>query len=259
MPPVQEHDYPIIEFDPTPGALIEPSKVLRPVAGMPERCVLPMYATVIRTLLERGILTHVTDMGSSMGALPVYRLEHRGVDVAVAHPGLGAPFAAAVMEELIAFGCRTFIACGDAGVVDGGRPKGSVVVPNCAIRDEGTSYHYVPPAKEIDADPAVVAVIEDVLRERGVEYRLGKTWTTDAIYRETRDRIARRAAEGCITVEMECAAFIAVARFRGVRFGQLLAISDDVSGEVWGPRHADHEETVAERLFWWSVEACVRL
>jgi uridine phosphorylase len=133
------------------------------------------------------------------------------------------------------------------------------VVPSYAVRDEGTSYHYAPPAREIGADPAVVAVIEDVLRESGAPYRVGKTWTTDAIYRETRGRIARRAAEGCITVEMECAAFIAVARFRGVRFGQILAISDDVSGEVWGPRHADHEETMAERLFWWSVEACVRL
>ncbi|MCX7058798.1 MAG: phosphorylase, partial [Proteobacteria bacterium] len=164
-------DYPILEYDPAPEALIEPSRVLRPVAGMPERCVLPMYDSVVRDLLDRGLLMHVTDMGSSMGALPVYRLEHRGIQVAVAHPGLGAPLAAAVMEELIAFGCRTFIACGDAGVVDGGWPKGAVVVPSRAVRDEGTSYHYAPPAREIDADPAVVAVIEDVLREEGAAYR----------------------------------------------------------------------------------------
>jgi uridine phosphorylase len=184
---------------------------------------------------------------------------HEGTAVAVAHPGLCAPFVAAVLEELIAFGCRKFVACGSAGVLDGNLKKGTVVVPSAAVRDEGTSYHYLPPEREIEADPDVVAIIESVLQSHGVTYRVGKTWTTDGLYRETKNRIAKRKAEGCLTVEMECSAFLAVARFRGVRFGQLLATGDDVSGDQWDPRQTPEHATFPERLFWLSVEASLNL
>lgn len=252
-------EYPILEFDGTPEAIIEPSKVLKPVPGIPERCVLPIYDTVMDGLRKQNLLSHVTNLGTSMGPMPVYRMTHEGTDLAVAHPGLCAPFVAAVLEELIAFGCRKFIACGSAGVLDSALAKGTVVVPNRAVRDEGTSYHYVPPAREISVDPRVVAIIESVLKAHAVKYRVGKTWTTDALYRETRNRIARRTTEGCLTVEMECAAFLAVAAFRHVRFGQLLATGDDVSGEEWDPRHTEEHQSFPEKLFWLSVEACIRL
>ncbi len=90
-------------------------------------------------------------------------------------------------------------------------------------------------------------------------FQIAKTWTTDAIYRETKNRIAERKSEGCLTVEMECAGFLAVATFRGVKFGQLLAAGDDVSGTEWDPRHTEEHMSFPERLFWLSVEACIRL
>lgn len=252
-------DYLILEFDDSKDALIEPSKVLKPVDGIPEQCVLPIYNTVIETLQADGLLTHVKDIGTSMGPMPVYRMTHEGKDIAVAHPGFCALFVAAVLEELIAFGCRKFIACGSAGVLDSGLAKGTVVVPNIAVRDEGTSYHYVSPRRDIAAQDDVVQIIQAVLESHGVPYEIGKTWTTDAIYRETTARIAKRKAEGCLTVEMECAAFLAVAAFRGVRFGQLLATGDDVSGQEWDPRHMEEHKSFPERLFWLSVEACMKL
>jgi uridine phosphorylase len=252
-------DYPILEFDDTSKAVIEPSEVLKPVEGFPERCVLPIYHTVIEALRKQDRLAHVKDIGTSMGPMPVFRIMHEGTAVAVAHPGLCAPLVAAVLEELIAFGCRKFIACGSAGVLDSNLKKGTVVVPNAAVRDEGTSYHYLPPGREIEADPDVVAIIESVLQSHGVTYKIGKTWTTDGLYRETKNRIAKRKAEGCLTVEMECSAFLAVARFRGVRFGQLLATGDDVSGDQWDPRQTPEHATFPERLFWLSVEASLNL
>lgn len=254
-----ELDYPILEHDGSEDSLIEPSKVLRPVEGMPEHCVLPIYHQVIERLREQSRLTHVTDLGSAMGPLPVFRIEHEEQSVAVAHPGLCAPFAAAFLEELIAFGCRKFVACGAAGVLDNTLAKGTVVIPNAAVRDEGASYHYVAPAREINVDPAVVSTEESVLKAHGIPYCVGKTWTTDAIYRETRSRIARRKAEGCLTVEMECSAFLAVAKFRGVRFGQLLAAGDDVSGSEWDARHTAEHKSFPETLFWLSVESCLKL
>ena len=138
---------------------------------------------------------------------------------------------------------------------------GTVVVPSGAVRDEGTSYHYIEPAREISVDPDVVRVIESVLQRHSVTYRVGKTWTTDAFYRETRTRIARRTAEGCLTVEMECSAFLAVAQFRGATFGQILATGDDVSGDEWDERDwgsAAHRD-FADKLFWLAVEACLAL
>jgi uridine phosphorylase len=252
-------EYPILEYDGEPEAIIEPSRLLKPVEGMPERCVLPIYHTVIEKLKSQGLLGHVKDIGTSMGPMPIYRIRHEGTDVAVAHPGISAPFCVGVIEEIIAFGCRKFIACGSAGVLDPSLAKGTVVVPSAAVRDEGTSYHYVSPSREVSTDPEVVAIIESVLESHHVKYTVGKTWTTDAIYRETKTRIGKRKAEGCLTVEMECAAFLAVAAFRRVRFGQLLATGDDVSGSEWDPRRTEEHNSFPERLFWWSVEACTRL
>lgn len=252
-------EYPILEFDESRKAIIEPSEISPPVDGMPERCVLPIYQTVIDGLLREDRLVHVQDLPTAMGPLPVYRLAHEGTDVAVAHPGVGAPLAAAVLEELVAWGSRVFVACGSAGVLDPALARGTVVVPDAAVRDEGTSYHYLPPGREIAADADVVAAIRGVLDDHEVAYRVGKTWTTDGLFRETPKRIAKRRAEGCLTVEMECAALLAVAAFRQVRFGQLLATGDDVSGEVWDARRSPEHRSFPERLFGWSVEACTRL
>ena len=125
---------------------------------------------------------------------------------------------------------------------------GHVVVPTSAVRDEGTSYHYLPPSREVAASAEGTAAIERALRARNVPYVLGKTWTTDAIFRETAGKVQMRRAEGCLTVEMEAAAFFAVAQFRGVTFAQLLYGGDDVSGEVWDDRgwgHAPHRSREA--------------
>ena len=253
-------EFPILEFDDAREALIEPSHVIKPM-DIPERCVLPIYKTVIDSLGAASRLNHVADIRTAMGPFPVYTIRHGEWAVTVAHPGVGAPLAAGVMEELIALGCRKFMACGSAGVLDRSLAAGTVVVPSGAVRDEGTSYQYVKPARDISTDPRIVETIEGVLRRHGVTYRVGKTWTTDAFYRETQARIAKRKAEGCLTVEMECSAFLAVAQFRGVSFGQLLATGDDVSGDAWDPRPRDVAEhmSFSEKLFWLAVDACMAL
>ena len=91
------------------------------------------------------------------------------------------------------------------------------VVPTGAIRDEGTSYHYAPPSREIGPTPAALRSIEETLARRGLPYVGGLTWTTDAPYRETRGKVERRVAEGCITVEMEAAALYTFVRVAGAK------------------------------------------
>lgn len=198
--------------------------------------MLCFFQDVLDGLRERGLLRLVHTLRSEIGPNPVYTLDIAGRPLALVHPGLGAPLAAAFMDELIALGCRAFIACGGAGVLASKLVVGHLVVPDAAVRDEGTSYHYLPPAREVAASPAAVAAIEATLQRHGAPYIVGKTWTTDAFYRETAARVARRRAEGCLTVEMEAAAFFAVGQFRGVTVGQLLYSGDDLSGEVWDGR-----------------------
>lgn len=92
-----------------------------------------------------------------------------------------------------------------------------------------------------------------------VPYRLGKTWTTDAPYRETPRKISMRKNEGCLTVEMEAASLMAVAQFRQVAFGQILYGGDDLSGVEWDNRDWQSRDDVRQKLFWLAADACLCL
>ena len=250
--------YPILEFDPSPKAVIHPSNVVDP-ADVPERCVVCFFNEVITGLAESGKARRVACMKSEIGEHPMVAVEFSGQQLAVFQPGVGAPLAAALLEEAIAIGCRKFIACGGAGVLNREIAVGHVIVPSSAVRDEGTSYHYLPPGREVPASPEGIAAIEKVLRARGVPYLIGKTWTTDAPYRETPDKVRLRRAEGCLTVEMEAAAFFAVSQFRGVTFAQMLYGGDDVSGTEWDTRGWHKRTSARDGLFSLAAEACLEL
>ena len=249
--------YPILEFDDSRAAIIEPQLLHNRPTTLPERCVLCFFNDVISSVCADADRVH--SVYSEIGSNPVYVIEHEGESITVIHPGVGAPLAAAFLEEVIALGCRKFIACGGAGVLDREIAVGHLVIPTSAVRDEGTSYHYLPPSREVSASPQAVSAIQATLDAQNVAYITGKTWTTDAIYRETPAKIARRRAEGCITVEMEAAAFFAVAQFRDVTFGQILYGGDDISGDAWDNRDWVRRTSTRERLFWLSVEACIQL
>jgi uridine phosphorylase len=163
------------------------------------------------------------------------------------------------MEELIALGCRKFIACGGCGVLDGRVGLGDAMIVSSAVRDEGTSYHYLPPGREIEPSAAAIAALRSAAEARQVSFIEGKTWTTDAPYRETAAKVALRREEGCLTVEMEAAAFCAVAAFRSVTFGQVLYGGDDLSGDEWDERGWQRLNRTREKLFQLAVEACLRL
>jgi len=254
-------DIPLLEFDNDRTALIEPA-VQHRNTNPPERCIMPFYASVINKLKNDAVLEKIYELEPAsvlLSPIDVYRMNSGSGDISVVFPGLGAPLTAALFEELIALGCRKFVACGSCGVLKPELKRGAVVIPSSAVRDEGTSFHYCPPARTIEMEPEVVGKLEAVLQRHHIPYEVGRTWTTDAFYRETKGKIAKRKAEGCITVEMECAAMLAVAKFRGVVFGQYLGAGDDVSGDVWDPRRVEDRLTFQEKLFWLSVEAVLNL
>ena len=254
------HDYPILEYDPNPVAIIEPGHTMKPLEGMPEHCVLCFFSNVIEQLAEEGLAREIKSDPTESGMRRFYELDC-GLDrpVALTYPGVGAPLAAARFEIAIALGARKFIACGGAGVLDREIAVGHLVVPTAAIRDEGTSYHYLPAGREVAPSPLAVQAIEAVLQRHNVDYIKAKTWTTDAIFRETREITALRRSEGCLTVEMEAATFFAVAQFRGVPFGQILYGGDNLDGEQWDRRDWMNRASVRERLVLLAAEACLEM
>ena len=249
---------PLLECDRARVAIIEPSRVIKPI-DIAEHCVLCFFQEVIRDLVREGAQARQVHNGESeAGDYPVYELDYGGERLAVVHPGVGGSSAAARLEHMIALGCRKFVACGGAGVLVGSISVGHIVVPTAAIRDEGTSYHYLPPSREVAPTRRALEAVEAVLRENNHDYVRGKTWTTDAVYRETRPRMARRQNEGCVVVEMEAAAFFAIARFRRIEFAQILYGGDSLAGRRWDPR-GWNRNAMRERLFHLAAEACLRL
>jgi uridine phosphorylase len=253
---VAGHTVPLLEFDPSPVAVIEPSRVFRRKA-VPARAVVCFFSEVIADVCVGADVVQV--IPSEHVPHPIHVVEIDGEPLAVFNPGMGAPMAAMALECAIAIGCRAFVACGSAGVLDPGFDVGHVVVPTAAVRDEGTSHHYLPPARTVAPGAAALAAVDAVLTEAGIPHDRALTWTTDALYRETRAKVERRRAEGCLTVEMEAAAFFAVARFRGVEFAQLLYAGDDLSAASWDHRAFTTNRSARERLFRLAAAAVTRI
>ena len=250
--------FPILEFDPDREAFIEPGKVIKPV-DIPQRCVICFFKEVVDSMAARKELHIITELSCECGAIPIYKMETWGERIAVFNPLVGAPAAAALLEEVIALGCNKFIACGGAGVLQKDIAVGHLIIPISAVRDEGTSYHYLAPAREVEANMHAVKTIQDVLNRHCVKYLAAETWTTDAFYRETREKAALRKSEGCVTVEMECSAFFAVSQFRKVTFGQILYGGDDLSGNEWDGRKWADRKDIRESIFKLAVECCLEL
>ena len=250
--------YPILEFDPTREAFIEPSKVYKP-RDMPEHCVISFFRDVIDKLVIDYGAKILVDNRWEDGPHPVYEISHKEQRLAFYHSAVGAAQAASLLEEVIAYGCRKFIACGGCGVLERNMAAGHLIVISGAVRDEGVSYHYLPPAREIPANEFGIAALTTALENENIRYLLGKTWTTDAPYRETRHKIAKRREEGCLVVEMEAAGMMAVAQFRNVIFGQVLYGGDDLSGDIWDNRDWQSRADVRESLFWLCANACLAL
>lgn len=247
---------PILEFDADHEAIINP-EIHRFGEELPKRAVLCFFLDVLERLSADGRLEVIGELRSEMGKNPIYRLDHHGESIAILHPGVGAPLAAAFLEEMIALGTRGFIACGGCGVLDETIAVGHPVVLTGAVRDEGTSYHYLPPAREVAASGKAVEALEKALKNNDLEYIIGKSWTTDGFYRETAARRANRIAEGCIVVEMEAAAFFAVAEYRKIPFGQVVYGGDLVVPNGWDQRDWIRRHGTRELLFWQAVDACL--
>lgn len=224
------------EFDEARHAVIDPGMTMEPMEDFPETLVSvfshQLFDAVVRFLDGRKIAeSHDVD-----GDWPIYEVVYRGKRFTFYKARLGAPACVGCFEEVIAMGARRIILLGNCGVLDKRIQDCGIIIPNRAIRDEGTSYHYAPAADYIDVNVKYTEEFKAILEEFGYPYVEGTTWTTDAFFRETHKKIAARKAMGAICVEMECAAMQAMCNFRDVEFFQFLYAGDNLDHSNWDPR-----------------------
>jgi len=153
--------------------------------------------------------------------------------------GFGAPVATAVLELLAALGTTAMVSIGTAGSLQRDLEPGDLVLCEAAVRDEGVSHHYLPPARLAAAPAELTAALGTALRQAGLAFRTGVSWTIDTPYRETVAEARHYQAEGVLCVEMEAAALFAVAEVRGLRLASAFVISDSLAELVWNPRFHD--------------------
>ena len=177
---------------------------------VPEICILDPDGDIVRHLRATGRGERLPTWACYHTDL--YAFEHAGRNYGIIGCAVGASFAVLLAEELFASGCRLLISMTSAGRILPVREPPYFIIIDRALRDEGTSYHYLPPSDWSTADPGLVRSAEAALAGKNVQ--VGPAWTTDAPFRETEAAIAAAESAGVLAVEMEAAALYAFAQAR---------------------------------------------
>ena len=225
----------VSELD-APDAIIQPRKgkaspQLGPVG------VLAATDPDLRRL--RDMLGFGRDEGRRLHISRLYTASESLAGTCLAGPLVGAPYAVMVAETLIAWGARTLVFLGWCGAVSAAVAIGDLVLPTSALIDEGTSRHYQPGIGASTPSASLDGKLAEICAFAGRRLHRGPVWTTDAPYRETRDKVRDYQRRGALAVEMECSALFTVAAFRAVSAVALLVVSDDLSSLAWRPGFKD--------------------
>lgn len=170
----------------------------------------------------------IDEFESATRRYPIYECLYNQEKICLCPAPVGSAAAVQVLEYLIAGGVTKIISVGSCGVLED-IPENRFLIPVSALRDEGTSYHYLPPSREVEISKAGINAIESALSQKNIPYWEVKTWTTDGFYRETVEMVQYRKEEGCQVVEMECSALAACAKFRKVTWAMLLFSADTLA------------------------------
>lgn len=251
----------LTEFDETRCAVINPWDIVSPVEGIPKIAV-TCYSHVTFERMIHNLDTEVIAASScANGVTPIYKTNYKGTDLVLFMIDVGAPMSVGMLEDVFAMGVEKVIVFGTCGVLDQSIEDCSIIIPNSALRDEGTSYHYISASDEIELNQKYRDIFTDMLDELRVKYTIGKVWTTDAFYRETPKKVKRRKEQGCVCVDMECSANAAAARFREKELIQFFYAADNLDAEEWDVRSLSNDSNLEEkdRIAMIALELAVRI
>ena len=225
-------------FDNKSEAIINPQ--INENAPKVDACIITFSNVIEEFVLKNYENRQIASFKFVTGTTPIYGIDYKGKTFAFYKTYVGAPACVGSIEDaLSAIRTDKYIVFGGAGCLNREIAHGKVMIPTEAYRDEGTSYHYAPAADYITVKNA--DIVAKFMQENGIPYVKGKTWTTDSFYRETVNNFQKHKSDGCISVEMECAALQAMCDFRGLNFYTFFTSGDLLDAPKWDIRHKDGE------------------
>lgn len=223
----------INSYDISSEAIIEPSMIASPVENFPETVVVTFQQETFNFMFIMDNVVQISELRAGR-RIPIYKTIYKNKEIAFYHSLLGGSASGSILEEIIVQGGKKILFFGSCGSLDKNISAGHYIIPTDAYRDEGTSYHYMPPSDYIKIKTA--DSLSNLFDEINIPHIKAKTWTTDSFYRETKNKMLDRKKDGCLAVEMECASVMAVGQFRNVNVYQFLYASDSLDAEEWDPR-----------------------
>lgn len=226
---------------------------------LPKVAIMCFFEEVVREYSELDKVRKIMTVYHDSIAWNYYELENNNQKICFTQAPIGAPLCVNIMEDLYANGVELVIACGACGVLSK-IEEGKILLPISAIRDEGTSFHYMKPSKEIKLNDKLIKNVKEILQQLGIEYETCKTWSTDGSKRETPKKIELRKSQGCTTVEMECSALAACAKFRNKQFVELL-YSGDLLNDTnnYASRNWQFNNKAREKIFNICLELATKI
>ena len=235
------------EFDETVNSTFDPHEVENVVEGFPKVGVTCFSKKLFDQLVDKFNGIEIALNSNGNGKIPIYKINYEGHELALFMSIVGAPACIVQYEELFAMGLEKMVVFGTCGALDRSIDDLAIIIPNSAIRDEGTSYHYMKSSREVVVNPKHQDEFIKLLKEHDYSYIVGKAWTIDAPYRETRSKVAERKNEGCICVDMECSAIAALAKLRNKEIFQFFYAADNLDAAKWDKRSLGNTEKLSDK------------
>lgn len=235
------------EYDETINSTFDPYEVENIIEDFPKTGVTCFSKNLFDQLVNKFNGTEIALSSNGNGKLPVYKINYNGEDLVLFMSRVGAPACVVQYEELFAMVLERVVVFGTCGVLDKSIDDLAIIIPNSAIRDEGTSYHYLKSSREVVVNPKYQEKFIRLLEEHNYSHVIGKVWTTDAPYRETRKKVLDRKKEGCICVDMECSAISALAQFRNKEVFQFFYAADNLDSAKWDKRSLGNSEKLSDK------------
>lgn len=237
----------LTQFDPNKSAVIDPTDLVKRRDNMPKIAVTCFSRATFKRMLDDFGGEKATVRSLANLDITVYETVYKDAKVALYLSPVGAPACVLMLEDIFALGVEKVVMFGTCGVLDKSIDDCSIIIPDSAVRDEGTSYHYAEASDEIEVNKKYTEDFIELLERLNCSYTKGKVWTTDAFYRETAAKVKQRKEQGCICVDMECSAVAAVADFREKEVFQFFYAADNLDADRWDMRSLDNHDKLDEK------------
>ena len=247
------------EFDENKISLINPTDIIDRIEDFPEVVVSCFSYVTFQKLLNSHSHYQVATVSFANLVIPVYVMDYEGKNIGMFNAYVSSAGCVAAIEELIAMGMKQLILFGTCGVLDKSIKQNTVIIPTRALRDEGTSFHYLKSSTEVVVNKQHELPFQQLLDILGISHISGKVWTTDAFYRETKSKMSKRKEAGCICVDMECSAVSAVCQFREIELLHFFYTADNLDAESWDERslsnhsHIEKKHSIADAALKYAI------